>query len=70
MLRRLKIVPVCGRTACRTVGGIADIAERINKVYKQADYVGSLIVEGPTDRVAIPYLCCPCYRQWSEDPVT
>jgi hypothetical protein len=27
---------------------MADIAEQINKVYKQADYVGSLVVEGPT----------------------
>ena len=27
-----------------------DIAEQINKVYKQADYVGSLVVEGPTGR--------------------
>ena len=29
---------------------MADIAEQINKVYKQADYVGSLVVEGPTGR--------------------
>jgi hypothetical protein len=29
---------------------MADIAEQINKVYQQADYVGSLIVEGPTGR--------------------
>ena len=29
---------------------MTDIAEQINKVYKQADYVGSLVVEGPTDR--------------------
>jgi hypothetical protein len=29
---------------------VADIAEQINKVYKQADYVGSLVVEGPTGR--------------------
>ncbi len=29
---------------------MADIADQINKVYKQADYVGSLIVEGPTGR--------------------
>ena len=27
-----------------------DIAEQINKVYKQAEYVGSLVVEGPTGR--------------------
>jgi hypothetical protein len=29
---------------------MTDIAEQINKVYKQADYVGSLVVEGPTGR--------------------
>ena len=29
---------------------MADIAEQINKVYKQAAYVGSLIAEGPTGR--------------------
>ena len=29
---------------------MADIADQINKVYKQADYVGSLVVEGPTGR--------------------
>jgi antirestriction protein ArdC len=29
---------------------MADIAEQINKVYKQSDYVGSLVVEGPTGR--------------------
>jgi len=29
---------------------MVDIAEQINKVYKQADYVGSLVVEGPTGR--------------------
>lgn len=27
----------------------ADIAEQINRVYKQADYVGSLVVEGRTE---------------------
>ncbi|TWU13376.1 hypothetical protein CA54_22110 [Symmachiella macrocystis] len=27
-----------------------DIAKQINKVYQQADYVGSLVVEGPTGR--------------------
>ena len=34
------------------LGGVdmADIAEQINKVYRQADYVGSLVVEGPTGR--------------------
>ena len=29
---------------------MADIADQINTVYKQADYVGSLVVEGPTGR--------------------
>ena len=29
---------------------MADIAAQINKVYKQADYVGSLVVEGRTGR--------------------
>jgi hypothetical protein len=29
---------------------MADIAGQINKVYQQADYVGSLVVEGPTGR--------------------
>lgn len=29
---------------------MADIAEQINKVYRQADYVGSLVVQGPTGR--------------------
>ncbi len=29
---------------------MADIAEQINRVYQQADYVGSLVVEGPTGR--------------------
>jgi len=29
---------------------MADIAKQINKVYQQADYVGSLVVEGPTGR--------------------
>ena len=29
---------------------MADIAEQINKVYKQADYVGSLVVDGQTGR--------------------
>jgi hypothetical protein len=29
---------------------IADISEQINKVYKQANYVGSLVVEGRTGR--------------------
>ncbi len=30
--------------------GMADIATQINKVYRQADYVGSLVVEGRTGR--------------------
>ncbi len=29
---------------------MADIAEQINRVYRQADYVGSLVVEGPRGR--------------------
>ena len=29
---------------------LADIAEQINRVYKQADYVGSLVLDGPTGR--------------------
>jgi hypothetical protein len=29
---------------------MADIAAQINKVYQQADYVGSLVVDGPTSR--------------------
>jgi hypothetical protein len=29
---------------------MTDLAEQINKVYKQAEYVGSLVVEGPTGR--------------------
>ena len=29
---------------------MVDIAGQINKVYQQADYVGSLVVEGPTGR--------------------
>ena len=29
---------------------MADIAAQINKVYQQADYVGSLVVDGPTGR--------------------
>lgn len=29
---------------------MADIADQINRVYQQADYVGSLVVEGPTGR--------------------
>lgn len=31
-------------------GDMADIAAQINKVYQQADYVGSLVVEGRTGR--------------------
>ena len=29
---------------------MADIAEQINKVYQQADYVGSLVLDGPNGR--------------------
>ena len=29
---------------------MADIAEQINRVYQQADYVGSLVVDGPVGR--------------------
>ena len=29
---------------------IADIAEQIVRVYRQADYVGSLVLDGPTGR--------------------
>ena len=29
---------------------MADIAAQINKVYQQADYVGSLVVDGPAGR--------------------
>ena len=29
---------------------LADIAEQINRVYKQADYVGSLVLDGPAGR--------------------
>jgi hypothetical protein len=33
-----------------TEGDLAEIADQIQRVYDQADYVGSLVVDGPSDR--------------------